>query len=144
MSGSELTEHLALNPADILPPPSPSSSPSPATGVYEIIHSLNFEILEAIDSALSWDELTAPPVNYSFIRPIIEKFAPNDDGSDDARASLGAVLYACMANRIQFAELADNDLSYKPLQETRAEFCELLASELRWELQTSLAGSTVR
>lgn len=124
-----MSEHLA---SDILPPPSPSpSSPLDATGVYELILALHTEILETIDTTLTWEELQQPSVNFSFVRPIIEKFAPKEDksGSDEARASLGAVLYACMANRIQFGELADNDLSYKPLQETRAEFCELLASE---------------
>lgn len=113
----------------ILPPPSPTLQAQEPSGVYELIHSLHNEILESIDSSLSWDELTAPSANYAFTRPIIEKFAPHGTDSNEARASLGAVLYACMANRIQFQELADNDLSYKPLQETRAEFCELLASE---------------
>ncbi|CAK9787316.1 hypothetical protein CC85DRAFT_258274 [Cutaneotrichosporon oleaginosum] len=115
----------------ILPPPSPTLGASP-TGVYELIHALHTEILEAIDSALDWDELKAPSVNYTIVRPIIEKFAPTgddsrSDGGGGARASLGAVLYACMANRIHFTELADSDLSYQPLQESRAEFCELIA-----------------
>ncbi len=112
----------------ILPPPSPTLGAAP-TGVYELIHALHTEILEAIDTALDWEELKAPSVNYTIVRPVVEKFAPADDGSGSARASLGAVLYACMANRIQFTELAGNDLSYQPLQESRAEFCELLASE---------------
>lgn len=123
-----MSDHLA---SDILPPPSPSPSSPPSTGVYELILALHTEILETIDTTLTWEELQQPSVNFSFVRPIIEKFAPKEEksGSEEARASLGAVLYACMANRIQFGELADNDLSYKPLQETRAEFCELLASE---------------
>ncbi|BEI91416.1 uncharacterized protein CcaverHIS019_0402360 [Cutaneotrichosporon cavernicola] len=112
-----------------LPPMSPTLDPSP-TGVYALIHALHTEILEAIDSALDWEELKSPSVNYSIVRPIIERFAPTEDGTGSARTSLGAVLYACMANRIEFSELADNDLSYQPLQQSRAEFCELLAIKL--------------
>ncbi|GMK58888.1 hypothetical protein CspeluHIS016_0603300 [Cutaneotrichosporon spelunceum] len=112
------------------PPLSPTIAASSPTGVYELIHALHAEILEAIDTALDWDELKSPTVNYTVVRPIVARFAPTDDGSGSPRSSLGAVLYACMANRIEFSELADNDLSYQPLQQSRAEFCELLAIKL--------------
>lgn len=98
-------------------------------GMYNLIHKLHTEIIEAIDSSLSWDELNSPSVNYNLIRPIVEQYTPQEGVPDDNASSLGGVLYALMANRIQFISLADADLSYEPLQHTRAAFSEVLASE---------------
>jgi len=139
--------------------------------VYGLIHELHTTITKSIDTSLSWEALNSPPVNYTLVRPIVEKLCPkaaeskarsgdrltvpivggeeagleNGQGEGDGGMGLGMILYALMANRyvssflptrstvvkadgrIQFITLAGGDLSYAPLQTSRAAFCELLA-----------------
>ncbi|WVF72035.1 hypothetical protein IAT40_006847 [Kwoniella sp. CBS 6097] len=151
----------------------------PPNNVFALIHELHTTITEAIDTALSWDQLQSPPVNYTLVRPIVQRFSPksspenekkgndvlnakkiNDGGESGVPTSplstqsqqgpsLGMVLYALMANRIQFITLSAGDLSYEPLQTTRASFCELLAIKIlrtfpRPEDEASLVSELVR
>jgi hypothetical protein len=137
--------------------------------VYGLIHELHTTITKSIDTSLSWEALNSPPVNYTLVRPIVEKLCPKaaeskmksgdrltvplGNGEEaglereegDGGMGLGMILYALMANRyvslflttgcgevrakdsIQFITLAGGDLSYAPLQTSRAAFCELLA-----------------
>jgi hypothetical protein len=153
------------------------TNPNPGTGttgvedqtVYGLIHELHTTITKSIDTSLSWEALNSPPVNYTLVRPIVEKLCPKaaqskmksgdrltvplGNGEEaglervegDGGMGLGMILYALMANRyvssslttggdeeraddrIQFITLAGGDLSYAPLQTSRAAFCELLA-----------------
>ncbi|OCF36454.1 nonselective cation channel [Kwoniella heveanensis BCC8398] len=157
----------------------------PPNNVFRLIHELHTTITEAIDTALSWDQLQSPPINYTLVRPIVQRFSPKRDdaenGSGSAKSrndvlnakrmddggesgvprplaavnqnqdgpSLGMVLYALMANRIQFITLSAGDLSYEPLQTTRASFCELLAIKIlrtfpRLDDEASLVSELVR
>jgi hypothetical protein len=80
--------------------PAPSSD-CPST-VYDLIHALYAAVVDAIDQPLAWDALLAPSVGYTVIKPIVEKFSPKpakEDMPEDASNSLGAVLFALMANR---------------------------------------------
>lgn len=141
--------------------------------VYALIHELHTTITKSIDTSLSWEALNSPPVNYTLVRPIVEKLCPKaakykvksgdrltvplgngeeaglgdrqGEGEGEGGMGLGMILYALMANRyvtsflttscdevraddrIQFITLAGGDLSYAPLQTSRAAFCELLA-----------------
>ena len=139
--------------------------------VYGLIHELHTTITKSIDTSLSWEALNSPPVNYTLVRPIVEKLCPkaaeskvrsgdrltvplvggeetgleNGQGEGQGGMGLGMILYALMANRyvssflttrfsvvradgrIQFITLAGGDLSYAPLQTSRAAFCELLS-----------------
>nr|XP_019013635.1 nonselective cation channel [Kwoniella pini CBS 10737]OCF52416.1 nonselective cation channel [Kwoniella pini CBS 10737] len=140
-----------------------SSLPAPApppTTLFALIHELHSTINDAIDTALTWDQLQSPPINYTLVRPIVQRFAPKtqdekangtatpalaipggQDGGESGVARklhsqkyqgpcLGMVIYALMANRIQYVSLSAGDLSYEPLQTTRAAFCELLAIKI--------------
>ncbi|WVQ78363.1 hypothetical protein IAT38_000448 [Cryptococcus sp. DSM 104549] len=141
-----------------------TATPPPPTTLFALIHDLHATITQSIDTALDWDQLNSPPINYTLVRPIVQRFAPKPDDGDEKRGlngsgrtstlglpagsgaaadggesgvgarkratdgpSLGEVLFALMANRIQFITLSAGDLSYEPLQTTRAAFCELLA-----------------
>ncbi|ODO10755.1 hypothetical protein I350_01352 [Cryptococcus amylolentus CBS 6273] len=122
--------------------------------VFALIHDLHRTVTTAIDTALDWDQLNSPPINYTLVRPLVLRYAPkldedryNSNGSSivvppnqggelgvDRSApipasgpSLGQVLYALMANRIQFITLSAGDLSSAMVESTRATFCELLA-----------------
>ena len=144
--------------------------------VYGIIHELHTTITKSIDTSLSWEALNSPPVNYTLVRPIVEKLCPKAAESKvktgdrltvpplggeeagftterDGGMGLGMILYALMANRyvhllfegtddrIQFITLAGGDLSYAPLQTSRAAFCELLACTCSLFSSSSLVPS---
>jgi len=96
--------------------------------VYGLIHELHTTITKSIDTSLTWEALNSPPVNYTIVRPIVERLCPrvaenklksglgdrlevpgNGHGDDTEAASrsgvgedgrgLGMILYALMANR---------------------------------------------
>ncbi|RXK38635.1 hypothetical protein M231_04141 [Tremella mesenterica] len=163
----------------------PKTSSTPLT-IFDLIHDLHKTITTAIDSSLSWDTLNSPPVDYSLVRPIVERFRFGDkeqrgSGSSESKSKLGegrrdyetsgdrgetgnvsrneggveegvglgGLLYALMVNRIRFMSLARQDLSWAPLQCSRAAFCELLAMKLlrtvsHKEDEAELVGELVR
>lgn len=95
--------------------------------IYALIHELHNTITKSIDTSLSWDALNSPPVNYTLVRPIVEKYCPKAaeakfksgdrltvpasfgeeegvgsvfvKGQGDGEMGLGMILYALMANR---------------------------------------------
>lgn len=99
----------------------------PTPSLFNLIHELHQTITSSIDTSLSWEQLNAPALNYTLIRPIIDGLMPehandiafqNKDsktvsgllnvpgdgeaalGSDKKlETCLGAVLFALMANR---------------------------------------------
>ena len=50
--------------------------PPVPTTIFALIHELHTTISDAIDTSLSWDTLNSPPINYSLVRPIVERFTP--------------------------------------------------------------------
>ncbi|WVN86773.1 uncharacterized protein L203_101945 [Cryptococcus depauperatus CBS 7841] len=130
-----------------------ATAQTPHSAVFSLVHELHTVVTQSIDTALDWDQLNSPPINYSLVRPIVQRYVPKTDEagagslltsmgmpSDGVELgigrahptfqqgpSLGDVLYALMANRIQFITLSTGDLSSAPVQTTRASFCELLA-----------------
>lgn len=93
--------------------------------VFSLIHELHRTITESIDTSLNWEQLNSPPVNYTLVRPIVERLVPaaekekskrtadgllavptlasEEDGrgakADGIGSDLGMILYALMANR---------------------------------------------
>lgn len=85
--------------------------PVPRT-VYGLLHELHARITADVDAVLSWDELKTPAFQFSVVKPILDRYTPepedakaaaddedDDEETTDASKSLGAVLYALMANR---------------------------------------------
>ncbi|CED84198.1 Uncharacterized conserved protein [Phaffia rhodozyma] len=99
----------------------PSSEHINSVNVYELIHSIRSQIRTNIDSALSWEKLNAPDINFSILRPLLKTYI-NDKNP--------AIIYAILLNRLQFLRLAQEDLAFKGLLESRAMFCEILAMKL--------------
>ena len=46
---------------------------SSSNSVYHLIHDLHETITKSIDTALSWDQLNSPPINYTLVRPIVDR-----------------------------------------------------------------------
>jgi hypothetical protein len=107
--------------------------------VYGLIHELHTTITKSIDTSLSWEALNSPPVNYTLVRPIVEKLCPKAaesklksgdrltvplgngeeaglgngqrEGEGEGGMGLGMILYALMANRYVSSLLRRNLVS---------------------------------
>ncbi|PSS03512.1 hypothetical protein PHLCEN_2v3980 [Hermanssonia centrifuga] len=77
--------------------------------------------IPCVDTALSWDQLTAADVNFAIVRPLVLKYA-----------GLGnmAVVYACFVVRSHFISEAEENLAYSGVLLSRAALCEILAMKL--------------
>lgn len=56
----------------------PSTSPvlgPPPNSIFALIHELSSSITGAIDTSLTCEQLHSPPINYTLVRPIVERFA---------------------------------------------------------------------
>lgn len=92
------------------------------TTLFALIHDIHATITRSIDTSLTWEQLNSPQINYTLVRPIVERLSPAaEDGKADLvqdgllgvtkgsgkrkgrvvsrGASLGGLLYALMANR---------------------------------------------
>ncbi|KAJ7127115.1 receptor-activated Ca2+-permeable cation channel [Mycena epipterygia] len=89
--------------------------------VFPLIPAIKKDVVKTIDSALTWDQLTASDINFSIVRPIVLKYA---------KLKNMAVVYACLVNRAYFLEESDDDLAYAGVMLSRATLCEILAMKL--------------
>ncbi|KAF8072069.1 receptor-activated Ca2+-permeable cation channel [Lyophyllum atratum] len=87
--------------------------------VFPLIPSLKKDVV--VDSALSWEQLTASDINFSIVRPIVHKYA---------RLKNMAVVYACLVVRSYFLSESENDLANAGVVRSRATLCEILAMKL--------------
>ncbi|CAK5268564.1 unnamed protein product [Mycena citricolor] len=92
-----------------------------AVAVFPLIVALRKDAAETIDSALSWDQLTASDINFSIVRPLVLKYA---------KLKNPAVVYACLVNRAYFLQECEEDLAYAGVMLSRATLCEILAMKL--------------
>lgn len=58
-------------------PAAATTTTEPTISVFALIHELHATISKSIDTSLSWDQLNSPPVNYTLIRPIVERLTPS-------------------------------------------------------------------
>ena len=70
---------------------------------------------------MNWDQLNAPEVNFSVIKPLVAKYAQLENR---------AVIYAFLVVRSHFLNSAEGDIAYATLRMARADFCELMAIKL--------------
>ncbi|KAJ9114907.1 hypothetical protein QFC20_001280 [Naganishia adeliensis] len=94
----------------------------PAPGdIFGMIHIVHRAVKVNVDTALTWEQLSSPEVNYSVIRPLIQRFSKDKNH---------AIIYVLMVNRIRFLQLASGDLAFQALNTSRASMCEMLAIKL--------------
>ncbi|KAF8638246.1 hypothetical protein AX17_002268 [Amanita inopinata Kibby_2008] len=106
-------------------PESPLLAPSPedlaAVKVFPLIPALKKDVNTTIDSALSWEQLTASDINFAIVRPIVFKYA---------RLKNMSVVYACLVVRSYYLGQVDSDLANAGVMQTRAMLSEILAIKL--------------
>ncbi|KAL4263192.1 Transient receptor potential calcium channel [Pleurotus pulmonarius] len=89
--------------------------------VFPLIPHLKRDVTRTIDSALSWEQLTASDINFSIVRPLVQKYARLENLS---------VVYACLVVRSYFLGASEDDLAYSSVMLTRANLCEIMAMKL--------------
>ncbi|KIY44041.1 hypothetical protein FISHEDRAFT_77952 [Fistulina hepatica ATCC 64428] len=89
--------------------------------VFPLILHIRKQVFETVDTALTWEQLTASDVNFSIVRPIVLKYA---------RTRNMALVYACFVVRSYFLSESERDLAYAGVSLSRAMLCEILAMKL--------------
>ncbi|THH27606.1 hypothetical protein EUX98_g6581 [Antrodiella citrinella] len=89
--------------------------------VFPLIIHLKKDVLRTIDSALSWEQLTASDINFAIVRPLVFKYA---------RLNNLAIVYVCFVIRSHFLSEAEENLAYSGVMLSRASLCEILAMKL--------------
>ncbi|EJF64813.1 hypothetical protein BD309DRAFT_962257 [Dichomitus squalens] len=89
--------------------------------VFPLIPSLKKDVARDVDTALTWDQLTASDINFAIVRPLVFKYAKLDNM---------AVVYACFVVRSHFLSEAEDNLAFSGVLLSRAALCEILAMKL--------------
>lgn len=89
--------------------------------VYLNIHRIRRDIINSIDDPYSLDQLKAPRMNISVIRPLVDEYYGQQDLS---------VLYCLLVNRMQFIREQSYHTHHQSVNLTRALLCELLAEKI--------------
>lgn len=98
----------------------PKSAKEP---VFPLIQRTRAELVQWVDTTLTWSQLQQPTINFSVVRPLLVKLAGN--GKPPA-----ALVYALLVCRVHFLDVASEDLAFSNLNTTRADLAELLAIKL--------------
>ncbi|KAL7278976.1 hypothetical protein ACG7TL_006808 [Trametes sanguinea] len=99
----------------------PSSDNLASVKVFPLIPSIKRDVVRDIDTALTWEQLTASDINFAIVRPLVFKYA---------RLENLAVVYACFVVRSHFLSEAEDNLAYSGVLLSRASLCEILAMKL--------------
>ncbi|OBZ72477.1 hypothetical protein A0H81_07646 [Grifola frondosa] len=89
--------------------------------VFPLIPSIKKDVAKDIDTALTWEQLTASDINFAVVRPLVFKYAKLENM---------AVVYACFVVRSHFLSEAAENLAYSGVLLSRANLCEILATKL--------------
>jgi hypothetical protein len=101
----------------------PSSAKDP---VFPLIQRVRAELVQWVDTTLSWSQLQQPTINFSVVRPLLVKLA----GTGAGQKPPAALVYALLVCRVHFLDVAQEDLAFSNLNTTRADLAELLAIKL--------------
>ncbi|SCV71115.1 BQ2448_2703 [Microbotryum intermedium] len=91
--------------------------------VFPLVHRVASEIVDVIDTVLSYDQLKSPTINFSLVRPLTLKLSRGDPPPSP-------LIYALLVCRVHFLAVASDDLAFLALNTTRADLCELLAVKM--------------
>ncbi|KAI0042867.1 hypothetical protein FA95DRAFT_1609847 [Auriscalpium vulgare] len=99
----------------------PSEEYLASVKVFPFIPRLKKDVIQNIDSALTWDQLTASDINFAIVRPLVFKYA---------RIRNPSIVYVCLVVRSHFLAAAEGDLAFAGVSQARAHLCEILAMKL--------------
>lgn len=89
--------------------------------VYDNIHMIRHEIINSIDDPYSLDQLKAPRMNISVVRPLVDQFYDLQDLS---------IVYCLLVNRTQFIREQSYATHHQTVNLTRALLCEIVAEKI--------------
>lgn len=88
--------------------------------VFSTIHRIRREVIESLEDPYSLEQLRAPRINASVVRPLANRLADLDDVS---------VVYCLLVNKLQFLR-EQTFQAHQTITTTRAQLCELLALKI--------------
>ncbi|KDQ08719.1 hypothetical protein BOTBODRAFT_37715 [Botryobasidium botryosum FD-172 SS1] len=89
--------------------------------VFPLIQSITRDVIESVDSALTWEQMNAPEINFTLVRPTEDKYTHLDNI---------AVVHGFLLTRQHFLNCAHGEVAFRSLRLSRAIFCELLAMKM--------------
>ena len=89
--------------------------------VYDNIHKIRHEIINSVDDPYSLDQLKAPRMNISVVRPLVDQFYETQDLS---------IVYCLLVNRAQFIREQSYATHHQTVNLTRALLCEIVAEKI--------------
>lgn len=88
--------------------------------VFETIHRIRHEVMNCLEDPYTLDQLRAPRINASVVRPLANRLFDLNDIS---------VVYCLLVNKLQFIREQDFQ-AHQTLPATRAHLCELAATKI--------------
>ncbi|KAJ9650560.1 hypothetical protein H2198_010139 [Neophaeococcomyces mojaviensis] len=89
--------------------------------VYQNIHKIRHEVINSVDDPYSLDQLKAPRMNISVVRPLVDQFYKTQDLS---------IVYCLLVNRTQFIREQSYATHHQTVNLTRALLCEIVAEKI--------------
>ncbi|KIW66858.1 hypothetical protein PV04_06150 [Phialophora macrospora] len=103
------------------PPDSADPFGNGKCSVYENIHRIRRDIITSIDDPYSLEQLKAPRMNISVVRPLVDSLYEMQDLS---------IVYCLLVNRVQFIREQSYATHHQTVNLTRALLCELVAEKI--------------
>ncbi|KAI1616583.1 hypothetical protein EDD36DRAFT_429474 [Exophiala viscosa] len=113
--------HCTWTSAQEEPPPAADPYKNADCQVYENIHRIRRDVISSIDDPYSLDQLKAPRMNISVVRPLVDALYEMQDLS---------VVYCLLVNRMQFIREQSFATHHQTVNLTRALLCELVAEKI--------------
>ena len=99
--------------------------------VYVNIHRIRRDVINIIDDPYSLDQLKAPRMNISVIRPLVQAYYNSQDLS---------MIYCLLVNRMQFIREKTSQTHHQTVNLTRALLCEIVAEKVLRKYNEHNAG----
>ncbi|KAK4939617.1 hypothetical protein LTR10_020117 [Elasticomyces elasticus] len=113
--------HCTWTSAQDEPPPGADPYKNADCKVYENIYRIRRDIISSIDDPYSLEQLKAPRMNISVVRPLVDALYEMEDLS---------VVYCLLVNRMQFIREQSFASHHQTVNLTRALLCELVAEKI--------------
>lgn len=89
--------------------------------VYDNIHRIRRDVVESIDDPYSMDQLKAPRMNITIVRPLVDEYYASQDLS---------IIFCLLVNRAQFIREHASAAHHQTVNLTRALLCEIVAERV--------------